>query len=91
MYKTIKIPIEAYKEAKVLSKELEKSRSITGVFNVNLSTAISYAVTKTLMVLRRRKKFVSAAGGWKDMENIDILMEDIYKDREISSRKDLSL
>ena len=44
MYKTIKIPEEAYEKAKVLGKELEKSRVISGVFHVNLSTAISYAI-----------------------------------------------
>ena len=91
MYKTVKIPIEAYNEAKVLSKELEKSKEIKGVFNVNLSTAVSYAVTKVLENLRKRKRFVSAAGGWKDMENIEKLKEEIYKDRGISLRKEIKL
>ena len=89
MYKTIKIPEEAYEEAKRLSKELEKSKTITGVFNVNLSTAISYAITKMLENLRNRRKFISAAGGWKDMENVDKLVEEIYADRKISKRKEI--
>ena len=60
MYKTIKIPEEAYKEAKLLSNELERSKAITGVFNVNLSTAISYAITKMLEILRKKSsKMVS--------------------------------
>ena len=55
MYKTVKIPEEAYEEAKLLSIELEKSKTITGVFNVNLSTAISYAITKMLENVRKKR------------------------------------
>ena len=91
MYKTVKIPEEAYKEAKILSKELEKSREIVGVYNVNLSTAISYAIEKMLESIKKRKRFLSAAGGWKDMENVDKLIEEIYKDRLISTRKEVNL
>lgn len=89
MYKTIKIPEGAYEEAKLLSKELEKTKAITGVFNVNLSTAISYAITKMLGNLRKRKRFISSAGGWKDMENINKIKEDIYLERRISKRKEV--
>ena len=91
MYKTIKIPEEAYEKAKVLGKELEKSRVISGVFHVNLSTAISYAIENMLEMLKRKKRFVSAAGGWKDMENVDKLIEEIYKDRLVSTRKEVNL
>ena len=89
MYKTIKIPVEAYEEAKLLSEELEKSKTIAGVFNVNLSTAVSYAVTKMLENLRKRKRFISSAGGWKDIENLDKIKEEIYFDRKISKRNEV--
>lgn len=91
MYKTVKIPIEAYNEAKVLSKELEEAKEITGVFNVNLSTAISYAITKVLRNMKKRKRLLSVAGGWKNMENIEALKEEIYKDRKISTREEVTL
>lgn len=86
MYKTVKIPEEAYDEAKKLSEELGDQKKIKGVFNVNLSTAISYAITKTLENLKKRDKFLSAAGSWKDI-NIDKLKSEIYKARAISKRK----
>ncbi|MBI2499309.1 hypothetical protein HYV88_03650 [Candidatus Woesearchaeota archaeon] len=89
MYKTIKIPEEAYEEAKLLSEELEKSKTIAGVFNVNLSTAISYAITKMLENMRKRKRFISSAGSWKDIENLDKIKEEIYLDRKISKRKEV--
>lgn len=91
MYKTIKIPEEAYEEAKVLSKELENKKEIRGVFNVNLSTAISYAISKTLEYLRKRDKFISSAGSWSDIENIDKLKSEIYRDRAISRRKGVAI
>ncbi len=89
MYKTIKLPEEAYEEAKLLSEELGKSKTIAGVFNVNLSTAISYAITKMLENVRKRKKFISSAGGWVDIENLDKIKEDIYFGRKISKRKEV--
>ena len=44
-----------------------------------------------LEMLKRKKRFVSAAGGWKDMENVDKLIEEIYKDRLVSTRKEVNL
>ncbi|MBI4149309.1 hypothetical protein HY491_02580 [Candidatus Woesearchaeota archaeon] len=86
MYKTIKIAEEAYDEAKELSRELEQKKKITGVFNVNLSTAVSYAITKTLEHLRKRDAFLTAAGTWKDIDG-DALTSDIYRARSLSRRK----
>ena len=42
--------------------------------------------TKMLESLRKRKRFISSAGGWKDMENIEKIKEEIYRDRKISNR-----
>ena len=86
MYKTVKIPEEAYYNAKELSKELVEKKEIKGVFNVNLSNAISYAITKTLEDLKKRGKFLSAAGSWKNID-INKLKSEIYKSRSISNRK----
>lgn len=80
MLKTIKIPEEAYVDVKKLKKELEKEEIITGVYNVGLSTAVSYAVKKALEDIKRRKRFLSAAGGWADIDG-DKLTGDIYKGR----------
>jgi len=85
MYKTVKIPEEAYDEAKKLGEELKLKKEIKGLFNVNLSTAISYAITKTLENLRKKDKFLSAAGSWKDID-ADKLKSEIYKSRSISKR-----
>jgi len=80
MLKTIKIPEKAYNDAKKLKKELEKDEVITGVYNVGLSMAVSYAIKKALADLSNRKKFLSAAGGWSDIDG-DRLIKDIYRSR----------
>ncbi len=85
MYKSIKVSDEAYKEAKSLSRELEKSGEFPGVHKVNLSEAVGYALKKTSEDLKDRRRFLSAAGGWNDMENIDMLAADLRRSRK--SRK----
>jgi hypothetical protein len=87
MYKSIKISEAAYKKAKSLSRELEKSGELPGVDNVNMSVAVGYALTKTLESIKRRREFLSAAGGWKDMENVDTLASEIRKARKNSERE----
>ncbi len=57
MLKSVKIPEEAYKLAKILARELEKQKVFKGVYRVSISMAISYAITKTLEDLRRIRKF----------------------------------
>jgi len=42
---------------------------------------------KTVKILRKRNKFLSAAGGWKEMKGIDTLKDDIYSARKISHRE----
>ena len=91
MYKTIKIPEGAYNEAKILSRELEKSKAITGVFNVNLSTAISFAITKMLDSIRKKKRFISSADGWKDIKDIEKIKDEIYASRRVSKRREVTL
>lgn len=90
MYKTIKIPKESYIKAKSLSRELKKSKELVGVSHVSLSTAISYAITKTLNHLRKRHKLVSSAGGWSDIDTKK-LIKDIYRSRKVSTRAEVEL
>jgi len=87
MYKSIKISGEAYKKAKSLSRELENSGELTGVEKVNMSIAVGYALSKTLEGIRKKNRFMSSAGGWKDYENADKLIAEIYSSRKNSSRE----
>ena len=89
MYKTIKIPEEAYHEAKELSKELEVKKEIRGLHNVNLSTAISYAITRTLENLKKRDNFLKSAGTWSDVKEIERIKKEIYKDRTLRKRNSI--
>jgi len=68
MLKSVKIDEKAYKDAKKLSSELEKEELIEGLYNVKLSTAIGYAIKKTLQDIKNRKRFLSAAESWKDID-----------------------
>tara|TARA_Y100000310_G_C20629568_1_gene787871 strand:- start:1463 stop:1735 length:273 start_codon:yes stop_codon:yes gene_type:complete len=89
MLKTIKISEKAYGDVKTLQKALEKNEVIEGVYDVKLSTAVSYAIKVALDKINRKKRFLSSAGGWSDMEG-DPLKE-IYENRSISKNWDLSL
>ncbi len=90
MLKTIKIPEKAYKDAKKLKKELEKEEVIDGLYNVKLSTAVGYAIKSALENLERRKKFLSSAGGWADIDGKK-LIKDIYDSRKIGMGRDINL
>lgn len=90
MLKTIKIPEKAYNDAKKLKKKLEKEEVIAGLYNVKLSTAVGYAIKNALEDIEKRKKFLSAAGGWSDID-ADKLIKDIYEKRMINTRGDISL
>ena len=87
IYKTVKLPIEAYKEAIKLENELEKKKVIEGVHRVTISTAISYALTKTLQTVKGQDVFKSAAGGWAGLLDTDAFLKKIYKAREKVSRQ----
>lgn len=89
MLKSVKIDEKVYKDAKKLSKELEEEEIIEGLYNVKLSTAISYAIKKALEDIKNRKRFLSAAGGWKDMDKN--LVKEIYEGRKRGTRWDISL
>ncbi len=89
MLKAVKIPEEAYKEAKKLGKELEIGRAIEGVYKVPLSTAISFAIRKALADIEKRKRFRAAAGGWKDLDT-DKMIKEIYEGRKIGTKWDIS-
>ena len=43
--------------------------------------------TKILENLRKRKRFISSAGGWKDIKNIENIKEKIYRNRKISNNR----
>ena len=89
MLKSVKIDEKAYKDAKKLSKKLEEEEIIEGIYNVKLSTAISYAIKKALEDIKNRKRFLSAAGGWKDMDKN--LVKEIYEGRKKGTRWDITL
>lgn len=89
MLKSVKIDEKAYKDAKKLSRELEEEEIIEGIYNVKLSTAISYAIKKALEGIKNRKRFLSAAGSWKDID--EKLVKEIYEGRKKGTRWDISL
>ncbi len=89
MLKSVKIDEKVYKDAKKLSKELEEEEIIEGLYNVKLSTAISYAIKKALEDIKNRKRFLSAAGSWKDID--ENLVKEIYEGRKKGTRWDISL
>jgi hypothetical protein len=90
MLKTVKIPEEAYNAAKKLGKELEKDKAIKGVYKVKLSTAISFAINKSLEEMEKKRRFRSAAGGWKNVDTEELIKE-IYESRKGGTRWDTSL
>ena len=89
MLKTIKIPEKAYEDAKKLKKELEKEEVIAGLYDVKLSTAVSFAIKKALENINLRKRFLSSAGGWSDIDG-DKLVKEIYKSRTKGTNWDIS-
>ncbi|HLD97500.1 MAG TPA: hypothetical protein VI934_04105 [Candidatus Nanoarchaeia archaeon] len=89
MLKAVKIPEEAYNEAKKLGKELETEKAIRGVYKVTLSTAISFAISRTLAEIEKRKRFTAAAGGWKDIDT-EKMIKDIYEGRKFGTKWDIT-
>ncbi|MDP7180335.1 MAG: hypothetical protein QF824_03635 [Candidatus Woesearchaeota archaeon] len=89
MLKTIKVSEKAYADARKLQKALEKDELIEGVYDVKLSTAINYAIKTALETIRKRKKFLSAAGGWADMDKN--IVKEIYSSRSKGTRWDIEL
>ena len=89
MLKAIKIPEEAYKEAKKLGQELEAERAIEGVYKVSLSTAVSFAIKRALTDLERKKSLRMAAGGWKDLDT-DKMIKEIYEGRLTGTKRSTS-
>ncbi|MCH8003103.1 MAG: hypothetical protein IH934_00590 [Nanoarchaeota archaeon] len=92
MLKSIKVSEKNYEEIKNLSKELEKKHVIPYVEKVNINSTISFALNKAkenLEMLEKRKKFLSAAGGWKDID--ENLVKEIYEGRKKGTRWGISL
>ncbi len=89
MLKTIKVSEKAYNDLKKLKTELEKDKDISDIFRVNLSTAVSYAAKKALEIREKKKRFLSSAGGWSDI-NGKKLIKDIYDSRGKGTRWSLS-
>ena len=85
MLKTVKIPEEAYKAAKKLGKELEKEKLVEGVYNVKLTTAISFAITHALEEIERKHRFKAAAGAWSD-KDAEAIRKLIHEDRRFRTR-----
>jgi hypothetical protein len=85
MYKSIKISGEAYKNAKALSKELEKSKELKGVDNVNMSVAVGYALDTALKSVKKKRMLHESAGVWADLDT-DKMIAEIYASRKKPSR-----
>lgn len=89
MLKAIKIPEEAYKEAKRLGQELEAERIIDGIYKVSLSAAVSFAIKRALTEFERKKSLRMAAGGWKDLDT-EKLIKEIYEGRLAGTKRGTS-
>lgn len=81
MYRSVKISDDAYREAKKLAKDLNKSRD--GRFGI--ANAIEFALKRAVDAEKRKIHLRAASGGWKDMD--PIIVEDIYKGRLVSTRQ----
>jgi hypothetical protein len=90
MYKSVKISADAYKTAKSLTKELEKSGKFPGLEKVNLSTAMGYALTTALEDVKSKRMLHESAGVWKDVDT-DKMIREIYESRRKSSKKPVKL
>jgi len=88
MYKSVKISEEAYLEANKL-KDLLKNRD-ANIGRVGISNAIEYALHLALDNEGRKKKLLSAAGAWKNMD-CDKLIREIYEGRKVSTRPSYEL
>ena len=73
MLKSVKISEEAYKDVKKLSKVLKKEEIIEGIYDVKLSTAIGYAIKRTLREMKSRKKLVELN---QELKECDILSDE---------------
>ena len=89
MLKAVKIPEEAYKEAKKLGRELEAERAIEGIYNVTLSAAISFAIRTALADLEKKKRLRMAAGGWRDVDT-EKMIKEIYEGRLTGTKRGTS-
>ena len=89
MLKAVKTPEEAYRDAKRLGRVLEEERTLAGVYKVTLSSAISFALNRTLEELEKKRRFRAAAGGWKDLDT-DKMIKEIYEGRKIGTKWDIS-
>ena len=90
MYKSIKISNEAYKAAKALGRELEKSGELPGVHKVNMSVAVGYALERALENARKKRILRESAAVWGDMDT-EKLVKDIYAGRKVSTRPEVKL
>ena len=88
MLKTIKLPERGYNNARKLAKDLEEEETMIGIYKVNISTAVCYALEKILEERRKRRKFLAAAGSWADVDAKKMIRE-IYEGRS-KGRTDIS-
>ncbi|MBN2251147.1 MAG: hypothetical protein JW724_03620 [Candidatus Altiarchaeota archaeon] len=90
MYRSIKVSDDAYKKAKSLGRELERSGEFPGVGKVNLSVAVGYALEKSLDALRKKRVLRESAGIWEDVDT-GALKKDIYRSRDGKRRPEARL
>jgi hypothetical protein len=88
MYKTIKIPEAAFKNAEDIKRDMSMDRGVRGIRKVTLSEVVSYALKNLKEERENRKRFTEVAGAWADM-NTEALKKEIYSSRW-NSTKDIS-
>ncbi|MBD3261540.1 MAG: hypothetical protein GF334_07660 [Candidatus Altiarchaeales archaeon] len=88
MYKSVKISESAYRQAKKLRKDLEKTESYLGIHKVSLSEAINFAILNTANKIERRR-LKDSASGWSDIDQK--IIKEIYKTRLDNSTRCVEL
>ncbi len=86
MLKTVKLHDEAYKAAKRLTKELEKEKAADGIYKVNLTNAISFAINRALDEIERKRRFRAAAGAWGEAA-ADKMRKIIHENRRFRTKE----
>jgi len=86
MYKTIKIPELAFKNAEELKKEMSMDEGIKGIRKVSLSEVVSYALKELSERREKRKHLMSLAGSWSDIDT-EAMTKEIYSSRRNSIRE----
>ena len=84
MYKTIKIPEAAFKNAEIIKADMAKD--VKGLRKVTLSEVVSYALMDLMEKRERKRNLRALAGAWADVDT-EAMKKDIYSSRMNSDRE----